>query len=650
MIINNTSLGFMDQAADCRNDKFCQIVAKEDNPVWQISAVCEELTGGSEKLPCESNIISYPYTDKFETNAVISEQIIISDTYIKFVDADTDVFVQVYTPELTLEPNKCYFLRYSVTAYEKGSVRTTGGTDRTANGTYFEIYCTDSTGQLIFEYGDPSPESLTTLTLSNIFIGCIRYGEIYDIQTGEGDESVWTFVSQTAIEKTETSTAPVVISWIDTSSLVLGLTYKVCITISQATGGDVTVDFGSDSEVYAANGRFCKDIVLVSTTDFTITLSEDFIGIVSDFSVELVPEIKAELFDCEGNMIEDGLNVDQIGNYAKITLGEVDSGCYSIGVVDSCSNYKKQFYGNVLDVENKYSTTINTSTGAWTKEYNPDAEEYQDSIKFFDAVCCGKIYDATINVSYTDGEEGSVDFEYLTVSIIIGGIQYDQTINFPSTLANPMVFEFTNIIAGCENTDIEILFTYLWSSASGLLIATMGLEGSSEEVVKSEITMDEGQICPEKYSRCLKIVESASSCDGQTVLIKYRNDNNAFGFDYTSDGFTLSDGFYNMMRIVGQVWKAAYPKTKNIQKSSSGRRTLYFSDVDKKFILNTGLLPEEMHDALSIALEHNTLLIDGVEFVCASEDYEPEWTKNSALAPVEVELFAQRNRMVNTKC
>lgn len=644
MIINNSSLGLSDSQGDCRNDNFCQIVSKEDNQAWQVSAVCEELTGGGEKLPCESNIILTPYTDQFETNAVISEQIIIASTYIKFTDADTDVFVQVFTPDLTLEPNKCYFLRYSVTGYEKGSVRTTGGVDRTANGTYFEVYCTDSAGALIFEYGSPDPESLTTLTLSNIFIGCIRYDELYDITVGEGDEGVYQFISQTAIEKTETSAGDVVISLTDVSPLVLGLTYKVCITIDQATGGDVTVDFGSDSEVYAANGRFCKNIVLADTETFTITMSDDFVGIVKDFTVELVPEIRAELFDCDGNIVENGVTVDQDGNYAVLTLGDVDPGCYSVGIVDSCENFKHQFYGNVLDSDDRFSETINTDTGSWSEEYDPEVEEYQNSILFRNAICCGKTYDATIRLSYTDGEEGTVDFEYVTVSIIIGGTQYDVTITLPLTLANPMEFTFLNITAGCNDEDMEIVFSYKWTSGSGLLVATMGLDGAPEDVQRSEVTMNEGQICPEKYSRCIKVVESVESCGTPTVLIRYRNDNNAFGFDYSDETF------YNQMRIPGKVWKPSYPKTKEIQKHSSGRRTLYYSDVDKKFVLNTGYLPEEIHDALSIALEHSTLLIDGVELVCSSEEYEPEWTKNNALAPVEVELFAQRTRMVNTKC
>lgn len=647
MIVNNSSLGFTDTAGDCRSNTFCQIVSKEDNQVWQVSAVCDELTGGGEAQSCESNIILYPYTDQFLISGGIDGQVIIADTYIKLTEADSSVVDQIFTPNLTLEPNKCYFLRYSVTGYTSGSIRTTANNIvRAANGTYFEVYCTDAAGILSFEYGDGNPELPTNLTLSNIFIGCIRYGVIYDVTTGVGDEDKWAFVSQTAIEKTEASSEPIVISLNDTTQYEFGLTYRVCLTISQAIGGDVTVEFGSDTEVYAANGRFCQDIVLATDKDFTITLSDAFIGIVSDITIELVPEINAELFDCDGNIVVGGITVLQTGSYAKLTMGDVAEGCYSIGVADSCTNYKHQFYGNVLDVETITSDTINTSTGAWTAEPNEAGNE--ERILFSDAVCCGKTYDATITVSYSGGEDVPV-VDYFSVTIILGGTQYTQTITPPLTLANPYEFSFSNIEAGCENEDLEIVFSYSFTGAA-FFFGTMGLPGSDPEIAKSTVTMDPGQICPEKYSRCIKVVESVSSCGEPTVLIKYRNDNNAFGFDYTSDGFTHADGFYNMMRIAAKIWKPSYPKTKEIQKNSSGRRTLYFSDVDKKYIMNTGLLPEEIHDALSIALEHNTLLIDDVEYVCASEEYEPEWTKNSATAPVEVELFTQRTRMVNTKC
>lgn len=648
MIIDNTSLGFSDSQndCDCRGDEFCQLVAKEDNPVWQITAECSELTGGTTKQPCESNQIGV-YTADFYTDVPLSEEVIITDSYIKFIEAQSAANA-VRTADLFLAPNTCYFLRYSVTSYLGGYIQTKNGFQRTANGTYTEIYCTDEFGFFQFTYGpDDNPEVLTSLILSNIFIGCIRYSSLYDIDITEGQEEAFKYISQTSFEKTETTANVIEVSLKDTSSLIIGLVYKICFTIFDAVSGTVDMNFGSASPVpFSSNGRHCDSYLLGGSTDFSLTLSTDFVGKVGDISIELVPEIKAELFDCEGNIVEDGLTLTPIENTVKLEISDdVPEGCYNIGIADSCANFKHQFYGNVLDVPDKFSETINTTTGAWTATPPPNEEGFWvNRILFKDAVCCGKLYTGTFIIGYS-GEEELPTITYFSITIIIGGLQYNQVITPPLTLDNPYQFDFSSIEAGCENSDIEILLEYQWESSEDILFGTLNLDNGD-----TFLNMDADQMCPEKFSRCLKVVEAASCCPEPTVLIKYRNDNNAFGFDYVSEGYRLEDGFYNQLRIPAKVWKASYPKTTKIQKNSNGLRSKYFADVDKKFVLNTGRLPEEMHDALSIALEHNTVLIDEIEYVCSSEDYEPEWNKSSALATVEVELFAQLPRKVNTKC
>lgn len=658
MIIDNTSLGFGGTESDCRGDDFCQTVIVEDNPQWQLAATCSELTGGTQKMPCESNQIG-SYTDDFhQYNNLIpiteaSPQFVISSTAITITGLNTGNNLA----RAFLEPNTCYIIRFTITEYQIGFVLLTQNysdpaTTETfsAAGTYTRVFCTDSTGEFNFQFGDPLGETpLTTLTVSNIFIGCIRYAQLYNIVYEEGDEGAITYSGQTIFVKEEATVNDVKVDYGDPSIFREGLEYKFCFTISECTAGEIAVTIGDDTFTYTTNGTYCETFVFsqaVLPNVFGFNVSNDFIGKFGDIEVHLVPEIRARLVDCEGEEIEVGLVTEVIENTLKVSLGTVPDGCYNIQVADSCSNYRKQFYGSVFDAENKYSETINTTTGAWTAGEPNDEGNWEQRIKFIDVLCCEKIYSGNIQIGFAGGEELPV-LNFFDMTIIMGGTQYSYSATPTDPVTpNPFNMPFTNIVAGCENADIEIVFTYNFTAGDGLFVGTMYLENNGVTYIE----MNEGQFCPEFTSRCLKIQAQANCKDNDTVLIKYRNPNNCFGFDYTTEGYTEADGFYNMLRIPAKVWKANYPKTKSIQKNSTGFRTLYYSDVDKKFILNTKPLPEAIHDALSIALEHTTLIIDGAEYVCPSEDYSPDWTKGSALAPVEVELFAQQARKVNTRC
>jgi len=347
MIIDNSALGFSSTQNDCncQSEDFCLLVSKEDNPTWQVAATCGELTGGEEKQPCESNQIGL-YTDDFYTDVPLNTEVIITDTYIQFIWAQSAANT-VRTADLFLLPNTCYFLRYSVTSYIGGYIQTKNGIQRNANGTYSEVYCTDEDGFLQFTYGpDDNPEVLTSLILSNIFIGCIRYSSLYTVSgLDEEDASLFRYISQTAFEKTGSSADAVDVTLNNSDDLIVGKQYTFCITIYEAVSGTVTVTIGDDTFDFTTNGRHCETVTFAQTTppnEFKVTLSTDFVGKVSDITINMVPEFKAELFDCEGNVITDGLDITQINDTIKIEIGaDVEDGCYNIGIASSCDDYKR---------------------------------------------------------------------------------------------------------------------------------------------------------------------------------------------------------------------------------------------------------------------------------------------------------------------
>jgi hypothetical protein len=140
-------------------------------------------------------------------------------------------------------------------------------------------------------------------------------------------------------------------------------------------------------------------------------------------------------------------------------------------------------------------------------------------------------------------------------------------------------------------------------------------------------------------SDCISIKDS-HEC---TVQLTWTNDENAYGFDYTGVSFTQS------LRVEAKLWQPKYSKEKNVFKDSIGNRIILKSETSKEELLTVGEMPQYLHDALSIGLEHDTFSVDAVQYVNEETEYTPKWRKSSQLAPVEVTLIKDQN-LKNSNC
>ncbi len=91
-------------------------------------------------------------------------------------------------------------------------------------------------------------------------------------------------------------------------------------------------------------------------------------------------------------------------------------------------------------------------------------------------------------------------------------------------------------------------------------------------------------------------------------LISYRCDKSKFGFHYSGTQV-------NSVRIPCILFKPAYEENKTSYTDSNGKDRILFTDVRKKYTFQTDYLPEEWHDKIKVALSHDLLFIDGVEYV-----------------------------------
>jgi hypothetical protein len=140
-------------------------------------------------------------------------------------------------------------------------------------------------------------------------------------------------------------------------------------------------------------------------------------------------------------------------------------------------------------------------------------------------------------------------------------------------------------------------------------------------------------------SDCL-FVKTSHPC---TKLLTWSNNDNAFGFDASLD-------FIQSLRVNCKQWQPSYKKTKEVFEDSQGNISILRSSVKKVELLTVSEMPQYLHDALSIGIEHDNFSIDGIPYVVEEEEYTPSWRKSSQLAPVEISVIKKTQNLVNENC
>jgi hypothetical protein len=99
-----------------------------------------------------------------------------------------------------------------------------------------------------------------------------------------------------------------------------------------------------------------------------------------------------------------------------------------------------------------------------------------------------------------------------------------------------------------------------------------------------------------------------------TVLITYRNYDNAFGLNY-------SFGLENRLRVSGRLFELDTDTTKEVLIESTTRTTLLSAVARRKRRLELFGLPPYLHEKLALAFAHDLVRVQG-EVVVAEEKYE----------------------------
>lgn len=128
-----------------------------------------------------------------------------------------------------------------------------------------------------------------------------------------------------------------------------------------------------------------------------------------------------------------------------------------------------------------------------------------------------------------------------------------------------------------------------------------------------------------------------------TKLLSWTNDDDAFSIPYSSIVFT------NYLRLIALIEKPRYPQEIDRFAFSNGERKILYSTSEKIWKLMFDYAPEYIHDAVALAKIHDHFYIDGVEYICTSDEYQPEWRDRNKIAQgtIEVQKVIDNNKNKN---
>lgn len=165
-------------------------------------------------------------------------------------------------------------------------------------------------------------------------------------------------------------------------------------------------------------------------------------------------------------------------------------------------------------------------------------------------------------------------------------------------------------------------------------------------------------------STCIKPITDPCG----TVNVTYYQDSNilidyygekpdvlGFGFIYPAH-FISGSPFKQYMRFKANVRDAKYDGAMVSYQDSLGRKRVVYAERRKSLSLNTDLLPEFVHDALSLACRHDNFFLEdelfGVNdnFFTRTTDYSPTYVRMSRLSPVKLEVEAKTQDLKKNMC
>jgi len=262
----------------------------------------------------------------------------------------------------------------------------------------------------------------------------------------------------------------------------------------------------------------------------------------------------------------------------------------------------------VCDEDGKIFSTNDAGATAWVEDHDAGSSNDLRGI-FMNSTTLGWCvgHNGTI-LKTTDGNTW--------ISKTSGTAQDLNSVWFANTLIGWAVGENSTILKTIDGGDVWVAQTLPASAnlnkvdgfLSGSSIVVVAGGDAGKLFVLSSLTTSLGVDLA--TTECIE-VKNDFDCG---LLIKYTNDDNFADFDYTN-------GLVNQIRINAHFWRVENPTEKSIHRTSAEEVIPIRQVVKKQIMLETDIMPEYMHEKLSIIFCHAAIEIDGITYV-AEEGYE----------------------------
>jgi hypothetical protein len=155
-----------------------------------------------------------------------------------------------------------------------------------------------------------------------------------------------------------------------------------------------------------------------------------------------------------------------------------------------------------------------------------------------------------------------------------------------------------------------------------------------------DITILGGDCGDDDYTSWSVINYKATGSHPCSVWVEADNSGYAFDLFFKSDDTTVTYTIGQRLRLL--QFNPIYPNKSETYLYSNGQMTRTYGQTGKKREAWFDYCDESTHDVIRVQLLSDTLTIEGANYFCLVEDYEPEWAVNGkqALAQSRVELMA----------
>lgn len=169
---------------------------------------------------------------------------------------------------------------------------------------------------------------------------------------------------------------------------------------------------------------------------------------------------------------------------------------------------------------------------------------------------------------------------------------------------------------------------------------------SADPVDITEFSLTLDPACATEYcSECFSLEECTDPPNQELVFLQWTNEDDGFGFNYTSLPLIHS------LWIKGGLRDDDYSYDEEYFTTSDGRNFPVYVDALKSQSLYINEVPAYIHDAIRLGLVHDTFKINGSLYTKADGGYSPDWnTPNSLMAGVIVKVREQTQDTKNQHC